>query len=607
MSTKPIKFSEHFGIDETKLAELGVFDPILNHDTKLFTEALRLKDSKSPLMREAFADYKTFFANLMRLLKISERIGDKCWRAAKRMVQFPEYKYTCIGYGSGTINGAGSGSYLNEKILESAKEIIDTAKAEAESWYFLLLPLLEEGIGPDIISDMTQNIIDDKICEFTVEIIIKLGIKDTHRYLSKSGKAYYLPYNTYHKCVIKLLPLDILTNMPLAENFDTWVVDAAQENHGLRTKVNALIGMTWLEESKAEKKEKLLDLIKNDKPFFLAILGALEQETYKPYDLKKDSVGIYRWLEDSEILSHIVDFKNNRLDATVPLMETVGFIIEDFRMLIEQHESWRLFWTQINKKRKHVKEFYSQMLFYLVSRSWISGQDNKIIVDKTYNKESKQLEIIFSVPGQQKVKVQLKHSDNGSGLKTGYETQVAQCIRYNIQCYYVVFDFADIKSKQLDYILKNQNLVCKIVQIDVAFKQDENDSEHGDDVFGINFGDMITEYADVDDELYIKEKRKGGESSYQVYAPLREKVEELCLSEMGSKYYPSARSLSHKIAQIVEEKFPDLLKNFILILTIRGIGVIGEILHFIIGVIAILKIDQNLALSDQLSKLMKKK
>ncbi len=167
MSTKPIKFSEHFGIDETKLDELGVFDPILNHDTKLFTEALLLKDSKSPLMREAFIDYKTFFANLMQLLKMSERIGDKCWRAAKRKVQFPEYKYTCIGYGTGTINGAGSGTYLNEKILESAKEIID--KAKDDPTIFLMLPLLEEGIGPDIISDMTQTLSTIK----SVNILLK--------------------------------------------------------------------------------------------------------------------------------------------------------------------------------------------------------------------------------------------------------------------------------------------------------------------------------------------------------------------------------------------------------------------------------------------------
>ncbi len=31
----------------------------------------------------------------------SNYVGDKCWRVAKRMVNFPEYQYTCIGYSSG--------------------------------------------------------------------------------------------------------------------------------------------------------------------------------------------------------------------------------------------------------------------------------------------------------------------------------------------------------------------------------------------------------------------------------------------------------------------------------------------------------------------------
>ena len=61
MSSTPIKFSDHFKIDKTKLAELGVFDPIINQDTKLFTEPLLLKGSASKLMRYAFLVYNDFF------------------------------------------------------------------------------------------------------------------------------------------------------------------------------------------------------------------------------------------------------------------------------------------------------------------------------------------------------------------------------------------------------------------------------------------------------------------------------------------------------------------------------------------------------------------
>jgi hypothetical protein len=126
---------------------LGVFDPILNFDTKVFVEPLLLKDSKSSIIKNSYQNYKTFFANLLLLLQKSEKKGDKCWRAARRLVNFPEYQYTCIGYSSGTTGGRGSGLELNDKMLQSAIEIVDRAQGNPE--IFLLLPLLEEGIAGD--------------------------------------------------------------------------------------------------------------------------------------------------------------------------------------------------------------------------------------------------------------------------------------------------------------------------------------------------------------------------------------------------------------------------------------------------------------------------
>ena len=42
-NAKPIYFSDYFKIDKTKLKDLGVFDPILNFDTKLFVDPTLLK------------------------------------------------------------------------------------------------------------------------------------------------------------------------------------------------------------------------------------------------------------------------------------------------------------------------------------------------------------------------------------------------------------------------------------------------------------------------------------------------------------------------------------------------------------------------------------
>jgi hypothetical protein len=175
MKIKPISFAAHFNIDEQKLSELGIFNPVLNFDTKLFVEPLLLNKSASPFMHVAFENYNDFFRTLLVLIRASKEPGDKAWREAKRRINFPEYKATCIGYGSDSINGSGSGRELNEKILQSAKDIVEFAKNDPA--IFQLLPLLEEGIGADIVSDMTQNIIDDDICQYTVDAMEKLGLQ----------------------------------------------------------------------------------------------------------------------------------------------------------------------------------------------------------------------------------------------------------------------------------------------------------------------------------------------------------------------------------------------------------------------------------------------
>lgn len=86
MKSKPILFSDHFNIDEQLLSKLGIFNPILNFDTKLFVEPLLLKSSSSEIIRKGFSTYNKFFADLMILLQTSqtstinagEKQGEEC-------------------------------------------------------------------------------------------------------------------------------------------------------------------------------------------------------------------------------------------------------------------------------------------------------------------------------------------------------------------------------------------------------------------------------------------------------------------------------------------------------------------------------------------------
>lgn len=70
---KPIHFSDYFSLDKVKLNALGMFDPILNYDTKVFVEPLLLKNSTGKIIQQSYQTYKEFFAALLVTLKKFEK------------------------------------------------------------------------------------------------------------------------------------------------------------------------------------------------------------------------------------------------------------------------------------------------------------------------------------------------------------------------------------------------------------------------------------------------------------------------------------------------------------------------------------------------------
>jgi len=508
---QPQYFSDHCNIDKAKLQELGVFDPILNFDTKVFVDPLLLKKSSNEIIRNSAKTFDDFFITLLTLVKISKQKNDKPWREAKKRAKFPEYKYTCIGYGADSINGSGSGSKLNNKILQSAKDIADFAKDDPK--IFLILPLLEEGIGADIISDMTQNIIDRHICEFTISIMKELDLKPNFKHRIKNGNVYDLLLNPFittkdnKKCPIKLLPNDILLDLPLADSFDDWLSDMADKNSDLRDSINKHLGAGFFDENKKERKESLLELLKNDKAFFVEVLETLKTNDFSHYDIEEDWRGLHRWLKDGEKFikfksSNKVGFLNDDLEE---IFLAVGEIIEHFKYSIEKEELWRIFWTSKYSELVHVKEFYSQMLFYAVASSWVNSKDNNLNMIRSINRNTKLIDFRFYVSGKYGVNVQVKHSDNYNGLKKGYDKTIEQKIsRSREKDFYLVMNFDEDPSKQLKAIKKSEKEGFKIIEIDVIDQENRQVDlfEHEQPEFELD--NMFVEYEATENNPYKK-------------------------------------------------------------------------------------------------------
>lgn len=558
----PILFSDHFNVDKKKLEELGVFDPILNCDTKLFVEPLLLKSSQSPIIKESYEVFINFFADLLLLIK-SSKITDESdihWREARRQVKFPEYKSTCIGYGNGTTQGGGAGRELNEKILKNAKDII--ASGQENPKMFTILPFLEEGIGGDIISDMTQKIINNQICQYTVDVLDKIGLKGDYKHTTKEGISYNLLFNPFSKCELKFLPQDILTNLAIADNFDNWIVGLTQKNYELRKQVNKVIGETWLHKNKAEKKEDILSALKSNKAFFLEVVKIITNEDFDCYNLKEDHQGIYRWFEDARSivstnsLAITTIAKNDQESLDKAILE----IISNFKNLVENKDIWRIFLTNRNGKIYHTNEFYSQMLFFMSCHSWLEAQNSPIALNKEFVFEDKQICLIFSLGNKFKTIIQIKHANNGSLAKM-YDRQVGFCQSKKLSGFYVVMNFKEDNASQYKQIKKDENLDCKIIKID-AIEAEESQQLKLDfdckiDGEYIGFEDMPS-----DGGLYLAEKRKGGLSSHKQNHPLKNKVQELCKKELERKNYSAANQLCNEIAKQLEENHKDLLLEF---------------------------------------------
>jgi hypothetical protein len=559
LKPKPIYFSDHFKVDKTKLKELGVFDPILNFDTKLFVDPTLLKTSENPIIKNARNTYAEFFKSLLKLLTRSQEVGDKCWRAAQRLVHFPEFKYTCIGYGSDSINGSGSGAELNDKIFQSALEIVQAAEGDPD--IFLLLPLLEEGIGADRISDMTQNIIDEDICKYTVSIIQALGLTGDCTYTTKSQTEYRLTKNPYSNCPLKLVPSDILANLPLSETFDRWLIEEGERNAELRDKINAEIGQEWFDANKKDKKESLLKKLKDDKAFFLDVLKALKDSEFDHYDLDKDVQGLHRWLEDSEQFTEKnVPELGNISDTQEDLKNAVKGIIYQFKTNIEHEGLKGLFWTKIGGSYKHVKETYTQMLFSMVCRTWLTAQGSNIKFNYETNAETKQFTFTFTVSGLNNYLVQIKHSDNYRGLQGSFEKHVEYLQKLpNTQGAAVVVNFDEEESNQLTEIKKIRYADCELIEIYAQMEAKKEQFSHDEFLDGSKFElpDFTVEFEDVNwifDENYTDEKRRGGQERHRQTTDIKQYViKPMFLNKeliKGPSIKYRAKAISDKLCEI---------------------------------------------------------
>lgn len=444
LRTEPLTFSATYGLTKDDMLAAGAVDVTLNCDTKLFVDPLLLSScSDREFSNAAMTAYRERFDMVVDLLANSTAEGDKAWKAAKRLLSFPEMPMTQLGY-SGGRPGSGFGELLTDTLILSAQEVIGLGVKNPH--LFVALALFEEGVGADRISDMTCGIIISSLIGFTERVAARLNVDLEEYKLERFGITARLPPNPHAKgrSGVILVPSDIVRDLPVASDWDS-VATAARETQDLRDRVNAQIGDIWAAKSKRAKQRFRQHVVANRQAFDL-FLSLIEQAADDSYDVKNDHNGeLYpsdlKTQVQREFPLDLTSYRGPDLGAEAG-NELVRTIIEQFRQLIEQNGLWRLLWNEEQTKSRREKA--AQLIFFATALSYCEA--NNLDVTPEADAGAGPVDFKISQGNDLKILVELKKSTNRA-LLSGYTEQLEayKASEKTVNAHYVVIDFGNLK------------------------------------------------------------------------------------------------------------------------------------------------------------------
>lgn len=166
-------FSTRFGPPDEENRDW--FDPILDHDTKLFIDPFLIFCTNRDDFRGAHEKIISFFNRAFELGARSAGVRTSIqYRKLINLLMFPEAPELCLGYTTVGTAGSGSGRGFSQVIASGILESISVGIVQVE--HFEEIGLLHEGIGCDRISDICANLLKEELVTYTQQVCQRYGI-----------------------------------------------------------------------------------------------------------------------------------------------------------------------------------------------------------------------------------------------------------------------------------------------------------------------------------------------------------------------------------------------------------------------------------------------
>lgn len=402
--------SDYLGIG-TLLDDCGVFDLVLNKDSHFFINIQRLKKTAVPEFVGSYDRFRERFRQIIKLLEKAEKKDEKdiFFRQALRLFNFSEVNEIRLGYAKGN-HGAGFGKLLARQVIETAFDIVKAGVEDPE--FFELLPLFQEKVAADRLSDMIATLILDDIKAYTKRINTELSItKRRYRRLTFNGPYLVNPYEEYD---VFLVPVDILHKLPVAESWSE-ISCVATENSTIRAEINAEVAVEWSGYKDSEKKKYLRQYVFYDPEVCERILKDYRLAELQEFNPKDDFDYFL-----GKLLQGIRDTQTEYVVRQKPI-DTFGAsleIIDFFKHWIEDQKGWEVIWNTESKNREKVL----QRVFHLHGQSFTKA--NKLAMSCEPDEGRGPVDFKVS-SGEDITLIEVKLSTNNQYLH-GYEVQLPE-------------------------------------------------------------------------------------------------------------------------------------------------------------------------------------
>ncbi|MGN8081932.1 hypothetical protein [Variovorax sp. 22077] len=410
-------FSDHFRIDPEALAATGALDPILGIDTRLFIDPRLLQETSAPELSSSADKVRVHFESVLKLVANIAQQDDVFWRQADKMLTFPEVRGLCIGYSSGSTAGRGMGVQKRARLLDTTIRIVHAGVADPD--IFELAGIFEEGIDPDLISDMVAKIIMEDLIAFTQRVCSDLGIPMEPLSVSAQHPQEDLPRNPVSGHPIILVPREILSQLPVADSFLDigWV---ASFNEQLRQALNQVLGSDWRELSIRDKKHGLRETFVGTPDGLRVVLDKYREVPADPYDFASDPAGEVGWYPAAKaaVADNSLALSLGEAAGIDEVFEVVKKICEHYAFLLEDRQLCKLLY---NKDRTLKHESAAQLLFVGIASAYCEANSLDLSPESDAGRGPVDFKISSGFAG--KVLVEVKLTSNPR-LAHGFEKQL---------------------------------------------------------------------------------------------------------------------------------------------------------------------------------------